>query len=86
MNLSLAVYPFPMKAVPLAHILPGVHDCLSLGLVFAWVTFFLIAHCKAGISKQGDTLSTPEAVSSGDGHLSEFLFYQLEHFCPKVPN
>lgn len=88
MKLALAVYPFSTKAVPLARILPGARDsaCLSLGLVFAGVTFFPIPHCRAGISKQGDALSTPGAVTSEKTHHNEFFSYQLEHFRPWVPN
>lgn len=80
MNLSLACYPFSTEVVPLAHVLPGA--CNSASVTWPGVTFFIIPHCRAGVSKQGETLSTPGAVTSEKGHCSEFRSYQLEHFCP----
>lgn len=53
--------------------------CLSPGLVLAgWLV--LIPHFRAGISKQGDALSTPGAVTS-----KKFFSYQTEDFCPWAP-
>ena len=55
MNLPLALYPFSAKAVPLARMLPGAGSsaCLSLGRVFAGVTFLLIPPAELRSASRG---------------------------------